>query len=311
MILVTGAAGYIGSHICYKLKNKSFIAIDNLQSGNIKNIKKNWIFYKCNINSKKVKNLLKEKIKTVIHCAADTFPHLSEEKKKKYFQNNILNSKIFINNCKKYNIEKFIFTSTSNVYSDTKSKSSETKKNVPENYYGKTKLIIENYLKNKFKSWAILRIFNVAGYIKSYKFYESKSSIKRIIPQIIKSLRNNTILKVYCYKLKNETLYTERDFIHINDIVKVIFKILKKFSKKKFTQTLNVGSGNKYSIIEIINKFEILSKKKIKKKIYLMRKGELKFTHANNQKLKKILNVKMSNNLNNIILSSINRLKSR
>jgi|APGre2960657468_1045069.scaffolds.fasta_scaffold18105_4 UDP-glucose 4-epimerase len=311
MILVTGAAGYIGSHICYKLKNKSFIAIDNLQSGNIKNIKKNWIFYKCNINSKKVKNLLKEKIKTVIHCAADTFPHLSEEKKKKYFQNNILNSKIFINNCKKYNIEKFIFTSTSNVYSDTKSKSSETKKNVPENYYGETKLIIENYLKNKFKSWAILRIFNVAGYIKSYKFYESKSSIKRIIPQIIKSLRNNTILKVYCYKLKNETLYTERDFIHINDIVKVIFKILKKFSKKKFTQTLNVGSGNKYSIIEIINKFEILSKKKIKKKIYLMRKGELKFTHANNQKLKKILNVKMSNNLNNIILSSINRLKSR
>lgn len=311
MILVTGAAGYIGSHICYKLKNKSFIAIDNLQSGNIKNIKKNWIFYKCNINSKKVKNLLKGKIKTVIHCAADTFPHLSEEKKKKYFQNNILNSKIFINNCKKYNIEKFIFTSTSNVYSDTKSKSSETKKNVPENYYGETKLIIENYLKNKFKSWAILRIFNVAGYIKSYKFYESKSSIKRIIPQIIKSLRNNTILKVYCYKLKNETLYTERDFIHINDIVKVIFKILKKFSKKKFTQTLNVGSGNKYSIIEIINKFEILSKKKIKKKIYLMRKGELKFTHANNQKLKKILNVKMSNNLNNIILSSINRLKSR
>jgi UDP-glucose 4-epimerase len=310
MILVTGAAGYIGSHICYKLKNKSFIAIDNLQSGNIKNIKKKWIFYKCNINSKRVKNLLKEKIKTVIHCAADTFPHLSEKKRGKYFKNNILNSKIFINNCKKYNIKNFIFTSTSNVYSDTKSKSSESNKNVPENYYGETKLIIENYLKNKFKNWAILRIFNVAGYIKSYKFYESKSSIKRIIPQIIKSLRNNTILKIYCYKLKKETLYAERDFIYINDIVKVIFKILNKFSNEKFTQTLNVGSGKKYSVIEIINKFEILSKKKIKKKIYLMRKGELKFTHADNQKLKKILNVKISNNLNNIISSSIDRFKS-
>ncbi len=310
MILVTGAAGYIGSHICYKLKNKSFIAIDNLQSGNIKNIKKNWIFYNCNINSKKVKKILKEKIKTVIHCAADTFPHVSEKKREKYFKNNILNSKIFINNCKKYNIENFIFTSTSNVYSDTKNKSSESKKNVPENYYGKTKLIIENYLKNKFKSWVILRIFNVAGYIKSYKFHESKSSIKRIIPQIIKSLRNNTILKIYCYKLKNETLYAERDFIYINDIVKVILKILKKISKKKFTQTLNVGSGKKYSIIEIINKFEILSKKKIKKKICQMRKGELKSTHADNQKLKKILNVKMSNNLNNIISSSIDRFKS-
>ena len=255
MILVTGAAGYIGSHICYKLKNKSFIAIDNLQSGNIKNIKKKWIFYKCNINSKRVKNLLKEKIKTVIHCAADTFPHLSEKKRGKYFKNNILNSKIFINNCKKYNIKNFIFTSTSNVYSDTKSKSSESNKNVPENYYGETKLIIENYLKNKFKNWAILRIFNVDGYIKSYKFYESKSSIKSIIPQIIKSLRNNTILKIYYYKLKKETLYAERDFIYINDIVKVIFKILNKFSNKKFKQTLNVGSEKKYSIIEIIKKF--------------------------------------------------------
>ena len=310
MILVTGAAGYIGSHICYKLKNKSFIAIDNLQSGNIKNIKKNWIFYKCNINSKKVKNLLKEKIKTVIHCAADTFPHLSEKKRKKYFKNNILNSKIFINNCKKYNIDNFIFTSTSNVYSDTKIKSSESKKNVPENYYGETKLIIESYLKNKFKKWAILRIFNVAGYIKNYNFYESKSSIKRIIPQIIESLQNNTILKIYCYKLKNETFYTERDFIYINDVVKVIFKILKKFSNEKFRYTLNVGSGKKYSIIEIINKFEILIKKKIKKKFYLMRKGELKFTCADNQKLKDILNVKMSNNLNNIISSSIDRFKS-
>jgi UDP-glucose 4-epimerase len=311
MILVTGAAGYIGSHICYKLKNKSFIAIDNLQSGNIKNIKKNWIFYKCNINSKKVINLLKKKIKTVIHCAADTFPHLSEKKREKYFKNNILNSKIFINNCKKYNIENFIFTSTSNVYSDTKSKSSEYKKNIPENYYGETKLIIENYLKNKFKSWAVLRIFNVAGYFKGYKFYESKSSIKRIIPQIIKSLRNNTRLKIYCYKLRNENLYTERDFIYIKDVVKIICKILKKFKKKKFTETINVGSGKKYSIIEIINKFEILSKKEIKKKIYLMRKGELKSTHADNKKLKKILNIKISNNLNNIILSSIDRLNSR
>ena len=310
MILVTGAAGYIGSHICYKLKNKSFIAIDNLQSGNIKNIKKSWIFYKCNINSKKVINLLKEKIKTVIHCAADTFPHLSEKEREKYFKNNILNSKIFINNCKKYNIENFIFTSTSNVYPDTKSKCSESRKNLPKNYYGKTKLIIENYLKNKFKNWAILRIFNVAGYLKGYKFYESKSSIKRIIPQIIESVRNNTILKIYCYKLRTKNLYTERDFIYIKDVVKIIYKILKKFKKKKFTETINVGSGKKYSIIEIVNKFEKLSKKKIKKKIYLMRKGELKSTHANNQKLKRILNVKIKNNLNNIIFSSINRFNS-
>ena len=119
MILVTGAAGNIGSHICEKLQKKKidYIAVDNLYSGSLKNINNKKKFYKIVFSSNKTLSIIKKKkIQIVIHSGAFTFPSESEIKKKKYYNNNIKKTKKFIDYCKKANVKKFIFFSSSNVY---------------------------------------------------------------------------------------------------------------------------------------------------------------------------------------------------
>jgi len=149
MILVTGAAGYIGSHICENLEKRKidYIAIDNLSSGSLKNISNKKKFYKIDFSSNKTLSIIKKKkIQIVIHSGAFTFPSESEIKKKKYYNNNIKKTKKFIDYCKKANVKKFIFFSSSNVYKFNINNSSLVK---PTNYYGYTKLYIEKYIKKK------------------------------------------------------------------------------------------------------------------------------------------------------------------
>ena len=155
MILVTGCTGYIGFHICeiLELKKVPYFGIDNFSRSHNKNIINKKKFQKVDINSNSISSLLKSKrIHTVIHAAAFSFPPESENNKKIYFKNNILKTKKFINNCSKLDVKRFIFLSSSNVYNfNSKSikPAKETQKIKPENYYGKTKILIEKYLKKK------------------------------------------------------------------------------------------------------------------------------------------------------------------
>ena len=155
MILVTGSTGYIGFHICemLELKKIPYFGIDNFSRSHNKNIINKKKFLKIDINSNNIPSLLKsKKIHTIIHTAAFSFPPESENNKEIYYRNNILKTKKFIDNCSKGKIKRFIFLSSSNVYNfSLKSIKSvkECQKTNPENYYGKTKLIIEKYLKKK------------------------------------------------------------------------------------------------------------------------------------------------------------------
>ena len=142
MILITGSAGYIGSHICNTLLKKKikFYSLDNLSGGNIQNVINKKNFNKIDFSSEKVLEiLLKKKITTVIHTAAYTFPNESEINKKKYYINNIYKTKKFIDYCQKAKIKNFFFFSTSNIYTFNKNKFlaiTENGKVKPKNYYG-------------------------------------------------------------------------------------------------------------------------------------------------------------------------------
>ena len=155
MILVTGSTGYIGFHICemLELKNIPYFGIDNFSRSLSKNIINKKKFLKIDINSKSIPSLLKsKKIHTIIHAAAFSFPPESENNKEIYYKNNILKTKKFIDNCSKRKIKRFIFLSSSNVYNFSLKSikpAKESQKINPENYYGKTKSIIEKYLKKK------------------------------------------------------------------------------------------------------------------------------------------------------------------
>ena len=311
MILVTGCTGYLGFHICelLELKKIPYFGIDNFSRSLSKNIINKKKFLKIDINSNKVPYLLKsKKIHTIIHAAAYSFPPESENKKKIYYKNNILKTKKFINNCSKAKIRKFIFLSSSNVYNfDSKSikPAKETQKIKPENYYGKTKVLIEKYLKKKFKTCFVLRLFNIAGYSNKKEFYEFKNDFRRIMPVLNEAIRKKISLKINLVKKNNELVYPARDFVHIQDFLNIILKIIKKNNLGIII--INVGNGKLIYLNKIINTFE----KKLLKKVFYKKRfhkiGNYNYTLSDNSKLKKILNYNFKFNLNDIVKTCIKK----
>lgn len=314
MILVTGSAGYIGSHLCFYLREKNikFIAIDNLLTGLKKNFNKKYSII-CDIgNKKKIKSILvKYKIKTVIHLAALSFPLESEKKKDLYKKNNIDKTMRFINVCHSNGVKNFIFSSSSNVYNDGRPDTSfkEKKKLEQKNYYGYTKYYVEKKLLSKkyslFSNIIILRLFNVAGYIKKYHFYENKYIFLRLIPRIVYCLRNNKNLDIFYFSKKNKTVYPRRDFLHIKDFLTLITKILGFLNNYKIKDFFNVGSGLSYSVKKIIYYFNINCNQRIDYSLVQINKKELFYTRANIKKVLKIFNWKPKNSLRDIIKSVI------
>ena len=156
-ILLTGGAGYIGSHVTNLLidNNYNVSVIDNLITGNDKLINKKASFYKCDIsNTKKIKKIItKNKFDIVMHFAGLIRVDESVRYPKKYYEYNYKKAKIFFNTCFKFGLKKIIFSSTAAVYGNpTVSKVSEKNKLNPLNPYAKTKLKLENFLKKKSKS---------------------------------------------------------------------------------------------------------------------------------------------------------------
>ena len=170
-ILITGGAGYIGSHtteILIKNKKKVYIA-DNLSTGFRRLINKKAIFYKLDISNKnQIKKVIVENnIDSVIHLAAVLSVGESERKPQKYKRINVEGTKILLEAIKNTKVKNIIFSSTCAVYKDGLIKVNEKTKIRPSSVYGNTKLQCENLIKNFCKknklNYAILRYFNVAG----------------------------------------------------------------------------------------------------------------------------------------------------
>ena len=151
-ILITGGAGYIGSHVAEKLvKTKcKIVIIDNLQRGSRKLINKKTNFIKADINNtKKLRQIiLKKKIDTIIHLASFASVAESQKFKKKYYLNNVIGTQKLLQACKDTNIKNFIYSSSCSIYGNVKGKVSETKKPNPKSYYAFTKYKSENLIKN-------------------------------------------------------------------------------------------------------------------------------------------------------------------
>ncbi|MBD1162156.1 NAD(P)-dependent oxidoreductase [Pelagibacterales bacterium SAG-MED12] len=311
MILVTGSTGYIGFHICemLELKKIPYFGIDNFSRSLSKNIINKKKFLKIDINSNNISSLLKsKKIHTIIHTAAFSFPPESENNKEIYYKNNILKTKKFIDNCSKGKIKRFIFLSSSNVYNFSLKSikpAKESQKTNPENYYGKTKSIIEKYLKKKFKICIILRLFNIAGYSNKREFYEFKNKFRRIMPVLNEAIRKKIPLKINLVKRKNKLVYPARDFVHIQDFLNIILKTIKK--NISGLSIINVGNGKLVYLDKIINIFEEKMSKKISYKKTLNSIGNYNYTLSNNLKLRKVLKYNFQFNLKDIIKSCIKK----
>lgn len=290
MILLTGSSGYIGSEIVniFEKKKTKYIGIDNLSYSNKKNIINKKKFYKMDFSNKKVSELIKKfSVKSVVHCGAFSYVLDAEANKNKYYINNVLKTKRFIDICKKSGVENFIFLSSSNVYKELNKNYNEKDPTQPKNFYGKNKILIENFLKKKnFNSLIILRLFNVIGLSKKFYIFKFlKNDYQRIFFKFIYDIKKVSINYV---KINNKMIFPRRDFIDVRDVSNVVILILGKLKIKKINQTFNVASGKSKSLIKLYESFRKTKNFKMKK----MSKKELIETSGNVLKLKKFLNWK-------------------
>ena len=313
-ILVTGGAGYIGSHIVEQLiKNKeNVIILDNLVTGYKKLINKKAKFVKADIKNKsKIIEIIKDyNISSIIHLAAYLNVSEAENNKKKYYQNNIIGTKNLLEVCKNSNVENIIFSSSCSIYGDVKGSINENRKANPQGYYAYTKYKSEELIKkfskkNKFK-YGILRYFNVAGASPSGKIGEIEKSHGHLIKNLaIESLKKNPKIKIFGndYSTKDGTCI--RDYVHVSDLADVHIKGLKYLKDNQKSFVLNCGYGKGYSVKQIVDIF-----KKIKKSVDVQyqkrRPGDIAQVYANTKKFKKILKWRPKyNNIKLIIQSAI------
>ena len=313
-ILITGGAGYIGSHIVENLINfkNNIIIIDNLETGFRRLINKKAKFIKSDIkDKKKLVSIINDfRIDTIIHLAAYLNVSEAETNKKKYYENNIIGTKNLVEACKNSNVKNIIFSSSCSIYGNIKGSVSENKEPNPMGYYAYTKYKGENLIKKYSKKlgfkYVILRYFNVAGASPSNKIGQIEKSHGQLFKNIsIQALKKKPIIKIYGnnYKTKDGTCI--RDYIHVSDLAEIHVKCINYLLQKKKSIILNCGYGKGYSVQDIINIF-----KKIKKNCKVIyedrRPGDVAQIYANTKKFKQILKWKPRyNDIKKILLSGI------
>jgi UDP-glucose 4-epimerase len=313
-ILITGGAGYIGSHIVEKLvkTNNKIIILDNLITGYKKLINKKAIFIKGDIkNYKKLLNIVKKyKINSIIHLAAYLNISEAEKNKKKYYLNNVVGTLNIIKCCKNESVKNIVFSSSCSIYGNVKGSVNEKKRASPKGYYAFTKLkgeqIIKKYSKKFNYNYAILRYFNIAGASSTKKIGEINSSHGHLFKNIaIQSLKKNPKINIYGnnYNTKDGTCI--RDYMHVTDLSVTHIKALEYINNNSKSITLNCGYGKGYSVLDIVKIFKKI-KKNLTINIAAKRKGDVESVYADTGKFKKILKIKMKyNNINAILKSSI------
>ena len=314
-ILITGGAGYIGSHITEILlkKHKKVFLIDNLSTGHRKLINKKAKFFKLDIHRKdKVRKLIKKsKIDSIIHLAANLIIGEGQKKPKKYFKNNVFGTKNLLEACKDTTVKNFIFSSTAAIYKEGQYKVSEKSKIKPKSIYGKTKIKAENLIKNFAKknkiNYGILRYFNIAGSSPSGKIgLINKNSDHLFKNYSIEILKKKPKLKIYGTNYKTKDGSCIRDFIHVSDIAEIHYLVLEKINKLNISKILNCGYNEGTSVLQVAKEFKSQSSKKVNIIETKRRSNDLIKIIASNNNLKKFINWKPKfNNLGKIVKSCI------
>ncbi len=304
-IFLTGGAGYIGSHTCIELLNAGYnvTVYDNLSNSSQESLRR-----VEKITSKKIRFIhgdIKDEQKlisslsgmdAVIHFAGLKAVGESVLKPLEYYDNNVVGTIILLKAMQKKEIKKIVFSSSATVYGDPLflPLTEEHPLRVT-NPYGQTKLMIEEILRDLYKSddsWAIsiLRYFNPVGAYKSGSIGEDPQGVPNnlmpFISQVAVGKRDE--LNVFGDDYDTPDGTGVRDYIHVVDLANAHVKALQILDEPK-CEAINIGTGNGYSVLEMVKAFEKASGKKVAYKIMPRRDGDIAACYAKAQKAKEML----------------------
>lgn len=327
-ILVTGGTGFIGSHTCVELLDSGYdvVIIDNLSNSKrevadyIEKItNKSVTFYEGDVCDKEIlRKIFKEnKIDAVIHFAGYKAVGESVLKPLMYYRNNILSTLSLLEVMNEFNVKKIAFSSSATVYG--KPKALPIKEDFPlstTNPYGTTKLIIEGILKDLYNSdneWsiAILRYFNPIGAHKSGLIGENPNGIpNNLMPYIIKVATGELdCLGIFGNDYDTHDGTGVRDYIHVTDLSKGHVKAIEKILNDKGCDCYNLGTGNGYSVLDLVNTFMKVNNVRVKYEIKKRRPGDIDSCYADPSYAYEKLGWRAEKDINEMCLDAYNFVK--
>ncbi|HET6528310.1 MAG TPA: UDP-glucose 4-epimerase GalE [Balneolaceae bacterium] len=315
-ILVTGGAGYIGSHTVLELLNQdeNVIVVDNLSNSKKEALDRveeitdrELTFYEADLLDKKALDKIfnAHDIDSVIHFAGYKAVGESVSKPLKYYQNNITGTLFLCEVMKKHGVMNLVFSSSATVYGDPHKV--PIKEDFPlsaTNPYGRTKLFIEEILRDLFisdENWniALLRYFNPVGAHKSGKIGEDPNDIPNNLMPYITQVAVGKLdeLSVFGDDYPTPDGTGVRDYIHVVDLAIGHLKALEKLKSNPGVVAYNLGTGQGYSVLDVVKAFEKASGKEVPFKITARRPGDIASCYADPSKAEEELNWKAEHDL--------------
>ena len=308
-VLITGGAGYIGAHIAKTFieSGHDVIAYDDLSNSDLRRI--NFLkveFVEGSINDAPKLRTVLDKIDLVIHCAGLKSVEESEREPEKYHLVNYLGTEVLLNEMTRQNVRKIIFASTAAVYGNSAtSPISEDSATSPVSIYGKTKLdaesLISSYV-NQGKIDAIsLRFFNAVGSVHSEL---GDTSTDNLFPKVFKSIDDNVSPEIFGDDYPTPDGTCIRDYIHVQDIADahlIMSNYLNEISRHKI---LNLGTGNGFSVREIIDGIQKESGNVLTPIVEPRRAGDLAVAYADVSRVKKLTGWEAKRSLKEMIASA-------
>ena len=315
-ILITGGAGYIGSHVCHLLIEQGYkvTCIDSLITGNKELLPKQVKLEVFDIAEKeKVTKLIKDNnFDLVMHFAGLIRVDESVKQPKRYNNFNYLKAKIFLETCYKNGLKKIIFSSTASVYGNPKTqKVKETDPTNPLNPYASSKLELENFIREtseRYKTkYIILRYFNVAGADEKMRtglISKVSSHLIKVACEVVIGKRDKLIINGDDYNTPDGTAI--RDYIHISDLAEIHLISSNYLIDGGESNLFNCGYGNGFSIKDVINEFNKIINKNLETIIGPRRPGDSEMIVSDVEKFTKYFSWKPKyNNLNYILKTAI------
>ena len=309
-ILVTGGAGFIGSHTAVELLNsgKDIVIVDNFSNSKPKALEaikkitgKDFKFYEINyLDREKLKKVFEENdIEAVLNFAGYKSVGESVRKPLEYYDNNISGCLVLLETMQKYGVKKFVFSSSATVYGEPERipLTEDCKTGGTTNPYGTSKLFIEQILKDLYasdNSWdiCILRYFNPVGAHESGLIGEEPQGIpNNLMPYVVRVASGELKeLSIFGNDYDTPDGTGVRDYIHVVDLAKGHLAALNKLDKEgKGLYIYNLGTGTGYSVLDMVKSFEEITGNKVPYKITQRRPGDIATCYSDTKKAKEEL----------------------